>query len=326
MRIFITGGTGFIGKHVVELASQRDHELRCLVRDPRKARSLTGGSVALIAGDVLDPDSLGRSMEGCDGVIHLANVYSFWEPDRRIYTRVNVTGTRNVMECVLSTGIRKVVHVSSAVVFGEPVERPFTEQSTPRITHLTEYARSKLEGDQICWQLHQRQGLPLVTICPGAVVGPGDDKPSGQLLWSLLEHKMPALVFPRTVLTFVHVRDVAEAIIHAAEDERTVGQKYLVGKEHWTLGGIYQAVHELSRVPLPRLVLPDLAVSATGWLLSGVANLTKRAPALGLSRDMACMMSRGFCFDGSKAERELGISYTPVRTALVEFIAQHRST
>ncbi len=325
MRLFITGGTGFIGKHVVALALQRGHELRCLVRDPRTAESLAPGGVTLINGDLLDPDALRRGMEGCDGLLHLANVYSFWEPDRSVYMRVNVTGTRHVMECALAAGVRKIVHVSSAVTFGEPAERPFTEESESRPIHLTAYARSKLAGDQLCWQLHADRGLPLAGIYPGSVVGPGDEKPSGQLLRNLLGRKMPALVYPRTVFTFVHVRDVAQAIVRAAEDERTLGQKYLVGKEHWSLGDLYRAVRELSGVPLPRMVLPDPAVVAGAWFLTGIADLTKRPPALGLSRDMARIMSRGFCFDGGKAERELGITYTPVRAALEEIIAAHRS-
>ncbi len=84
MRVFITGGTGFIGKYVMDLALKRGHELRCLVRNPGAAASLAQGSVTPVADDVLDPDPLRRGLNGRDCLIHLAAVHSFWEPDRRV--------------------------------------------------------------------------------------------------------------------------------------------------------------------------------------------------------------------------------------------------
>lgn len=326
MRIFVTGGTGFIGGYVTELALKRGHELRCLARNERKTKTLTQARCAVFKGDVLDPDSLLGGMQGCDAVIHLANVYSFWESDARVYMRVNVEGTRNVMECALKIGVPKVVHVSSAVVFGVPTDVPFTEESTPRLVHATDYARSKYEGDRLCWQLYHQRALPLVSIYPGAVIGAGDVKPTGQYLQNLLEGKLPAAVFPRSVITLVYVRDVAEAIVRAAESEHTIGRKYLVGKERLSFADVNRMVQEISGVSIPGMVLPGPAVTATAALLTGIAAVTGKPPLWGLSRDMARIMHYGFRFDGSKAERELGIRYTPVRTALEEAIVSYRSS
>lgn len=121
-------------------------------------------------------------MHGCDSVVHLANIYSFWEPDKRIYTQVNVEGTCNVMECALEVGVRKVVHVSTALVYGKPADSPFTEGSPAGPQLFSEYARTKAAGDRIVWELHKKAGLSLVVIYPGGVLGPGDTKSTGQYI------------------------------------------------------------------------------------------------------------------------------------------------
>jgi dihydroflavonol-4-reductase len=265
-------------------------------------------------------------MKDCDGVIHLANVYSFWEPDRRVYARVNIEGSRHVMECALEASIPKVVHVSSAVVYGLPAESPFAEKSAPRLVHPTEYARTKYEGDQLCWELHKRRGLPLVGIYPGAVIGAGDTKPSGQYIQNLLGRKLPVAVFPESVITAVYVRDVAEAVMRAAEKEDTIGKRYLVGAEQLSFADINRMVHDVSGVSIPKMILPGPMVMATAALLTGIAAVIRKPPLWGLSLDMARMLRLGFLFDGSKAERELGLRYTPVRVAIEEAIRSYQSS
>ena len=143
MKIFITGGTGFIGRHVVRRLTRNGHEQFCLVRKTSSVRYLDKPGINLVMGDVTDNASLVAGMRGCDWVIHLASVYSYWEPNKRIYKDININGTRKVMECALETGISKVVHVSSIVVYGKPADHPFTEESPVGPVRFSEYARSK---------------------------------------------------------------------------------------------------------------------------------------------------------------------------------------
>jgi hypothetical protein len=160
--------------------------------------------------------------------------------------------------------------------------------------NATEYARTKSEGDRLCWELHQRRGLPLVGIYPGAVIGAGHIKPSGQYIQNLLGRKLPVTIFPRSVFTVVYVRDVAEAIIRAIEKEDTIGQRYLVGKEQLTLADINRMVHEVSTVSIPRIGLPAPMVMATAAILTGIAAVIKKPPLWGLSLDMARMLRLDF--------------------------------
>ena len=116
MRVFVTGGTGFVGKSTVRRLVEDGHEVHCLVRRSSHTRELEELGCQLAYGDVTDEASVLDGMRGCDWLVHLANIYSFWEPDKSVYRRVNVDGTRNVMEAALEEGVSKVVHVSTLVV------------------------------------------------------------------------------------------------------------------------------------------------------------------------------------------------------------------
>lgn len=324
MKIFITGATGFIGTHLVKRLAQTEHTLYCLVRKTSNIRELKEIGATLVTGDVTDKNSLLEGMEGCDWLLHLANVYSFWESNKQIYTEVNVEGTRNVMECALETGVSKVVHVSTAATYGKPADSPFVEESAVGSVRFSEYARTKYAGDQIAWELYEKKGLPLVVIYPGGVVGPGDSKASGKYISDLLRRRLPATVLPNSVLTVVYVMDVVEAIVSAAEKENNIGEKYLIGKHQLSVGESNEMISEISGVPLPKIRLPDSLAMFNAILLTALADLIKKPPLWGMSTDQIKTMREGFRFDGSKAERELGITYTPIRDALEETIASYQ--
>ena len=323
MKVFITGATGFIGTHLVKRLARTEHEVCCSVRKTSNVCALES-RVTLVTGDVTDRSSLLEGMKGSDWVLNLANVYSFWEPHKRVYTDVNVEGTRNVMECALETGVSKVVHISSVVAYGKPVDCPFTEESPVGPARFSEYAETKYRGDLIAWELYQKRGLPLVMIYPGGVLGPGDQKASGQYIQNLVHRRLPATVFHDSILTWVHVRDVAEAILKAAEKEDNVGEKYIVCKHQLSFREINELASEISGVPLPKLTLPDWLAMANATLLTWLAGLTRKPPLWGMATDQMRTMKEGFRADGSKTERELGITYTPIRVALEEAIASYQ--
>jgi len=263
-------------------------------------------------------------MAGCDWVFHLASIYSYWEPDNRIFKDTNVNGTRNVMECALETKVSKVVHVSTVGIYGKPEDCPFTEESKEGPVRFCEYFQTKYEGDLIVWDLFKTKGLPVVVVYPSAVLGPGDPKATGQYIMNLIRRRMPATVFNDAVLTFVHVKDVAEVIVRAAEKQDNIGERYLIGKHQMSFREINHMVSEISGVPLPRLRLPDTLTKINAVLLTGLANLFKKEPPWGLSTGQIKVMEEGFRVDGSKAERELCIGYTPIRVALEEAIASYQ--
>ncbi len=328
MTVFVTGGTGFIGREVVRRLFARGHrEVRCLVRptsDPAAVSFLQKLGARPVQGDLSDRASLAEAMKGCPVVINVGAAYSFWTSDRESYRSANVEGVRNVMECCLETGASKVVHVSTVAVYGRPSPGAMTEDTAPGPVRFSDYAETKYAGELVAWDLHRSKELPLVMVYPGGVLGPGDPKASGQYIRDLVNRRLPATVFDDSPFPWVHVRDVAEGIVKAVEKEGNIGQKYFLVAENLTFGQINQAVSEIASVRLPRLHLPDAMAMASAAALTALSKLTKKPPMLGMSLDQMRTMKNGLLADGSKAARELGLVYTPVRNALAEAIASYR--
>ena len=322
MKIFITGATGFIGKQVIRIVSESEHEVVCLVRKSSMGKEhLRHSKIRIVEGDVRNKQSVLEGMKGCDWVFHIAGHYSFWEPDDRIYREINVTGTTNVMECALENKVSKVVHVSTILVFGNPLDEPFNEKSEPGRVRFSTYAQTKFEGDQIVMNFYKHHGLPVVIIYPCSVCGEGDPKPSGKYVSDLINKRLPATVLHDATLTFVHVNDVAQGIVRAAQKPDNLGEKYILGKDAVNFQLLNQWISEISGVSLPKLYMPDALTMFIAKVFTLLSKLTGESPPWGMSVDQMKTMREGVKADGSKAERELGFTYTPFRKALEEKIA-----
>jgi dihydroflavonol-4-reductase len=273
----------------------------------------------LYQGDLADRQALVAAMAGCDWVLNCAGLNSFWESDQRVFHQINVQGTRNVMEAALEAQVSKVVHVSTVMAYGFPEASPFDEQSEPGI-HVSEYARSKYDGDRIAWELHDTSGLPLVVVYLAAVIGTGDRKSVMQIS-RFLRGQIPAMIDSQSLFTYVHVGDAARAIVRAAEKEDNEGERYLVGNQRLTTMEYFGIISQVSGVAMPGWTIGRRTALLLSRLMSGWARLTKRPPLM--PYDLMRTAYRGsLLFDGSKAERDLGISYTPIRVALEEAIAE----
>ena len=319
MKIFITGSTGFIGTYLIKRLAQLKHELCCLARETSDTQLLKEVGANIFIGDVTDKASLLTGMEECDWVVHLASSFVFWVTNNQVFYDVNIKGTRNVMESALEKGISKVVYVSTVAVYGN-AEWPVTEETPVGTERASKYVRTKYEGDLIAWNLYKGKKLPLVVIYPSAVIGENDPKATGQYLKNYAQGRMPVQVLTKLYFPFVHVKDVAEAIVKALEKENNIGEKYIVSAENHTFGEINQMISEISGTKLPLLKLPSWMTVLTSYLLTGIANLIRKPPIWDMSVDQISLMKQGFKIDGSKTERELGIKYTPIRDGIKEAI------
>jgi dihydroflavonol-4-reductase len=202
--------------------------------------------------------------------------------------------------------------------------RPFTEQSPYDPAPASAYVRSKQAGERAAWGLRERRGLPLVVIYPANALGAGDPKATGQYVADLVRGRLPATLFPDTVLTFVHVGDVAEAIVRALEKPGNVGERYLLANARMSLGEINRMIAQVAGVRLPRLTLPGALALALAAVLTRLADWTGRPPPWGMARDQVQTLRHSLEADGSKAERELGLAYTPIRRAVEQAVASLR--
>lgn len=323
MKIYITGGTGFIGTYLVKRLAQTQHELHCLARETGDISFLKEVGTNIITGDVTDKTSLLKGMDGCDWVVHLASSFVFWVPNNQVFHDVNITGTRNVMESALEKGISKVVYISSAAVYGN-ADWPTSEETPVGTERASKYVRTKYEGDLIAWDLYKEKNLPLVVIYPSAVIGANDPKAAGRYIKNYAQGRMPAQVLTKFSFPFVHVKDVAEAIVQALEKENNIGEKYMVSAENHTWGEINQMIRDISGMKLPFIKFPTWITVMTSYLLTGLANLIRKPPIWDMSVDQISLMKQGFKIDGSKAVRELGITYTPVYDGIKDAIESYK--
>ncbi|HTD52474.1 MAG TPA: hopanoid-associated sugar epimerase [Thermoanaerobaculia bacterium] len=318
----VTGGTGFIGAHVVRALLAKRRSVRCLVRSESRRSNLEGLNVEIVVGDVTDPASLAPAMTGVQTVFHCAADYRLSVPDPRPLFECNVVGTENVMRAASQARVEKVVHTSSVGALGRTADgSPATEDTPVAPSSLIgPYKRSKYEAERVAEQWSER-GLPVVIVNPSTPVGELDVKPTptGQMIVDFLNRRMPAYV--DTGLNLIDVRDVAEGHILAAERGR-VGQKYILGNRNMTLKEILDALSRLTGIPSPRIQLPYWIPLAAAAVDAAKSRITGRAPRIPLE---GVRMSRyRMFFDPSRAVRELGLAESPVDEALARAVAWFR--
>lgn len=324
MKVLITGATGFVGKATVQTLIERGHTVRCFVRETSETSAIDDlKNVSLFTGSLFNDQDLEKAMLGCDALVHLANVYSFWEPHLSSYDEVNINGTIHVMRAASKSFLGHIIHVSTAVVYGNAYPQPYNELTQYGNERFSQYADSKFYGEKFAEKFMEEEGLPLTILQPVSVIGAGDVKSSGRQIENFLHKKYPARSFLDSKVTYVYVQDVAEAIVRALENPKTIGQRYIIGKEAISHDEYLNKVAEVAGIKLPKLVLPDWAALFLAQILTVRANRTGKPPLWGFSIDMAKTFQMGFQADGSRVEQELGLTYTPVMKALEESIRWH---
>ena len=318
MKIYITGGSGFIGQYLVKHLVDDGHKPVCLVRPTSNTEALEKVGVELITGDITNKASI-KGMNGCDCLVHLASSYEFWVRDPGVYRDVNVKGVTNVMEKALDAGVAKVVMVSTMAVYGNALW-PITEESQPGDNRPSKYAQTKYEGELLAWGMFREKGLPLIVIYPSAVLGANDPKAAGRYVKNFACGLMPAQILVDTPFPFVHVQDVSKAILAAIKKEGNIGEKYIVSAENLTFGEFNALICDSAESRLPFLKLPNWLTVLSAKLLTALSRVIKKPPVLDLAIDQIQVMNLGFVLDASKVERDLGLHYSPVRKGVEDAV------
>jgi nucleoside-diphosphate-sugar epimerase len=318
MKVLVTGGTGFVGSHSVRALLQAGHEVRLLVRDPARARS---PGVELAVGDVTDKSAVEKAIAGCDAVLHGASVYSFLRSKHAEMRRINVAGTRIVLEAGLAAGCNPVVHVSSfvALLGGTPRGRVLTADS-PLGSPMGVYAQTKRDSEAVARELQER-GKPVVITYPGSVWGPEDPYlgESCQLAMHIVKGHMPLTTTGR--LCVGDVRDVA--LVHAALMRRHDGPRRYPAFGHAIRHtDLHAMVCRAAGVRRANLAAPWFVVLANMpflWLMSVIA------PGSGMSVDGPYITTRDSRADNSPSEHELGVTFRPTEDSVRDTVAWLKS-
>jgi len=330
MKALVTGSTGFVGANLVEGLISAGHHVRAMHRPSSRLDALAGLAYEPVIGDVLEPVALRSAMAGVDWVFHVAAVSDYWRQDgtARLY-RVNVGGTRHVLDAAMDTGVRRVIFTSSAASLGVPegknaaaafpgsvssgdpengkasvLEGVVLDESAIFNLPPTQwpYGHSKFLAERLVAEYVAR-GLDAVIVNPAAILGPRDlNLISGSLILAVCRRQLPAI--PPGGANYVDVADVARGHIAAAERGQT-GERYILSAHNLTQEEAVTIICQVAGVAPPRFRLPRFLI---GPLAMGVDFFNSVWPGEPMvAGDQVRLTRYTMFYDGSKAQQRLGL-------------------
>ena len=309
MKVFVTGGTGFIGGEVVRQLRARGDDVVCLVRSPAKAAEVEALGCKLVSGDLGDAAALRAGMEGCDAVVHAAAMYEVGIPKKQhpAMWEANVAGTERVMAAALEAKVPRVVYVSTVGIFGNTHKEVVDESYVNPETGFTSYyEETKLEAHKLVARMVAEQGLPAVIVQPGGVYGPGDTSQVADLLEEFFAGKLPLLPFPELGICLSHVEDIAGGILLGL-DKGELGEAYVISGPATTMREAVETVARVSGRKPPRGTLSTGLIKALVPIGPLVGKLMGQPPNL---RELISSADKvTFWASYEKAGRDLG--YAP---------------
>jgi nucleoside-diphosphate-sugar epimerase len=236
-RVLVTGASGFIGGRIVErLVSEEGASVRALLRELAGGVRISRHPVELAQGDVTDHRAVFKAAEGCDLIIHCA---FGTHGDAAARRAVTVDGTRNVLEAGIRAGVRRVVHLSTVMVYGV-TSTPVLRETLPRRAPGDAYGDAKLEAEELAFRYHRERGLPVTVVQPALVYGRFGVAWTQRVLEQLQAGLVPLIDSGAGVCNAVYVDDVAEAVLLAAGSEQAVGEAFLISGEPITYRDFYE--------------------------------------------------------------------------------------
>ncbi len=328
MKAFVTGSTGLLGNNLVRQLLEQGHEVKGLIRSPKKAERLLGDlDVELVKGDMRLVIEFAPDLAGCDAIFHTAAYFrEYYQPGDHVrqLEEINVHGTIELMTEAARHGVPTFVHVSSAGTIGlKPDGSPGDENTPPApVAESNLYFRSKVNGDaEIRAFRRQHPDMKIVEILPGWMWGPGDAAPTaaGQMALDFLARKIPGIVEGGTSL--VDARDVAAAMIAASERGRS-GERYIVGGRYYTVERVLRGLETVSGVRGPRFKLPHALVMAFALFQETWSRMTGKEVLI--TREGVRTLNAKLAVTSAKAERELGVSFRRLNQTLRDVVRWYK--
>lgn len=325
-RVFLTGGTGFIGNTLAAALRQRGDEVVALVRSTARAAALEELGCGLVEGNLADEEAIRRGLEGCDAAVHTAGDYriGITAAEAVRMREVNVGGTERVLDGAAEAGVGRIVYVSTVNVFGntkgrivdESYERPLDEG------FLSAYDETKHAAHQVAVERAGR-GVPVIVAQPGAVYGPGDESQLGEQLRLAQRGKLRYVTLGGVGFTAVHVDDVAAGLLLVLDRGR-LGESYVLGGEPTTMKQAVAIAAQTAGKKPPKLAIPTAMIRLMAPIGRVIGPLLGQPPNL---REVV-RASDGVTYwaTHAKAEQELGYAPRDLETGLRETAARTGST
>jgi dihydroflavonol-4-reductase len=316
MKILVTGADGLLGSNLVRELLSRGHEIRAFVQPGRQQLTLEGLTIEKFAGNLLDPKEVIKSAEGCDAIIHCAASTAVWPIRSEIINKVNIDGTRNIIQAVYTNKIQRLIYVGTANSFGfGSKEEPGAEGNPYKsATYGLDYMDSKYKAMQVVLSEVKESSLPAIVVNPTFMFGPYDSTPSsGAMIVALYKGKVPG--YTKGGRNYLCAKDAAVAIANALTQGR-IGECYILGNENLSYKEIFTKISSTIGVKPPTLSIPSGFAKLYGHIGSLMGKMTGRAPAV--SYPLSRIASDEHYYSPAKARKELGLPQTSVETGIKE--------
>lgn len=324
MKVFVTGGTGFVGGALIRHLLENKYEVVAFARKGADLRQLEGLKVDLVEGELSSSEPLKKAMRGCQWVFHVAALYAFWGYTWDEFMRSNVHATRCVLNAAKDAGVKRIVHTSTIAVLAPPKDGDTADENTP--TQYEElvgyYKRSKFLAEEVVREF-VAQGLPVVMVNPSAPIGTADWKPTatGRVIVDYLNGKMPAYV--ESHQNMVDVDDVAIGHLLAAKKGR-IGERYILGGQNLTLKEYLDLLSKVSGLPPVTVQMPYSVALAWSYIDITLARFIKGYKPRA-TPDAVRVGKLHSYYDFSKAVRELGYQPRPIIEAVQKAVDWYRA-
>ena len=310
--IFVTGGTGFLGQHLVPALHAAGYRVRLFVHETSPIKWLDHRTVQLCHGNVNDPQSIAEGIKGCRYLVHAAGHFRFWGP-HEVFDQVNLEGTKNVVQAAIEHGIERMIHISTIAVVGDP--RPGELINEEVVCRPQDpYQHSKLTAEKYVQEMARSQKVPALILRPGAFYGPGSTYGFNRLFigepmigWRVRVEGGRRLTFP------VFVPDVAQIVLRTLNRGR-LGEVYNISDQSITHNALNEIVSETLNISHWRFDAPNSVMIALAALQEGVAKITGREPFYPLN--LRHYVFNDWNVSSAKARLELGFEPTPIEEGI----------
>ncbi|WP_373527335.1 NAD-dependent epimerase/dehydratase family protein [Nostoc sp.] len=316
MKVLVTGANGFTGSHLVQALQKQDNIVVGLVRKSSNLERLSNCNIQLVYGDITDRDALRAAMTGVDTVFHTAAYVELGIVNEAEMERVNVEGTKAVLEVAQAVGVSKLVYCSTIGIFGDTKGQVINETfQRTQSDFSSAYDRTKYQAQQLVDQF-AKDGLFVVSILPSGIFG-ADDPHFGSVIQLFLQRRLKLWAGGDRITGIVHVDDLASAMILAAEKSQS-GEYYIISSGDLSTREMFKILSQATSIPVPYEV-PEFLVRLAGNLLDPIGILLKWQPPLSRER-VHYIYDRCVRVDATKAHNELNWYPRSISETLLELI------
>lgn len=316
MKVLVTGADGFVGSNLCRELLKRNYSVVGFVQYGLEAKNIKNLDVQVKFGDLLDIESIKKAMNGCEALIHTAASTVVWPYRSAMQKKVNIEGTKNIMQTALDFNLKRVVHMGTANSFGYGSKSDPGNETLPYMAgrYKLDYMDTKYQAHQLVLKMIKEDNLPAVVVNPTFMFGPfPTPQGSAKMIESIYKEKVPG--YSKGGRNYVAVKDICVATVNAVEKGK-IGESYILGNENLSYKEIFTLIAKITGVKAPKIPMPGIIVKLYALFLTFFGYVFRFKPTVNYR--MGLMSLDEHYYSAEKAVKELGLPQTPVETAIKE--------